>query len=221
MAVDEDQGIPAQVHVADDGRDLRALQLHPVAVEVEVPAVGPETDALGRPGLVGAVAGVDFLVAVGVEVGDDDQNDFFQPGTLRRGGDVPGQHQAGLLALDLAGVDVGLEVDDGPAVAAQLFRRSDRRVGHDEGGDVEAAGRPADGFNPDERAAFLQLVDEGPDVGVARGGLEVRRLGLGQERRIGLEARRDRPEAEKAEGQKSGGRRPEGPRETRGHGLYP
>jgi hypothetical protein len=52
--------------------------LHPVAVEVEVPVVGPEPDAFGRAGLVGAVAGIDLFISVGVEVGDDDQNELVQ-----------------------------------------------------------------------------------------------------------------------------------------------
>ena len=45
---------------------------------------------------------------------------------------IPQQSQRHLLALDLAGMDIGLDVDDRPAAAAGLLRRHHRAGGDHE-----------------------------------------------------------------------------------------
>src|SRR5579885_1642017 len=98
-------------------RTSGAFQLHEVAVEVEALGVGAGADALGAA-LVGAVGLVDLLVAVGVEVRGEDQHQVLEQRPFLREGEVAGQHQQGLLAVHLAGVDVAHREDDEPGKKA-------------------------------------------------------------------------------------------------------
>ena len=152
-------------------RDLRALELHGVAVEVEVLAVVPDARALLGADLAPAVPGVHLVVAVGVEDRGDEEDDLVEIGELGVEEDVAGEHQRRFLALDLAGVDVGLEVDDDALVVAQGQGICGQGLADDEERDVAALGRRADRLDPDEGRELLELADEGQDVGVGRCGL--------------------------------------------------
>ena len=134
---------------------LRRLELDVVAVDVEPLRVGARALAADRAVLEAAAGQRDLLVAVGVVVGVHEQHHRRQPvGVLARG-DVADQRQHRLLALDLAGVDVGLQVDAQP-VRGQHGGRP--RVG--DAADHGQQQRPA-----------LEGVAEGRDVHEVRGGV--------------------------------------------------
>ena len=191
VAVDEQERVPAPEDVADEAPHLGALELHAVAVEVEVLAVVADARALVRAGLAHAVAGVHLVVAVGVEDRGDEQDDLVEVGQLGIQEDVPGEHQSRLLALDLSGVDVGLEVDDGALVVAQGQGIAGHGLADDQERDGPALGRDGQGLDPDEGRELLEIADEGQDVGVGRGRGVIGRLG----RRSGARGRgRGRPD---------------------------
>ncbi|MCU0244187.1 MAG: hypothetical protein MUE80_05505 [Acidobacteria bacterium] len=177
VAVDEEERVPAPQDVADEAAHLGALELHAVAVEVEVLAVVTDARALLGAVLAHAVAGVHLVVAVGVEDGGDEQDDLVEVGPFGVEEDVPGQHERGLLALDLSGVDIGLDVDDDAVVVAEEERIVRQRVADDQERDGPAFGRDGQGLDPDERRELLEVADEGQDVGVGRGRGVARRLG--------------------------------------------
>ena len=126
VAVDEQERIPAVEDVLDEPRHLIAFELDRVAVEVEVLAVGPDAHALFRTGLLAAVVGIDLFVAVGVEDGRDEEDEPVEVGRFGLQEDVADHHQGRFFALDFAGVDVGLDIND------RFLRRvrPDRRRGN-------------------------------------------------------------------------------------------
>ncbi len=181
VAVDDQDGIPGVEDTEQEALDLGAFGLEGVAVEVEALAV--VTDALThlRAHLAGAALGIDLVVPVGVEDGRHQQDQLVQVGRLGRGQDVAHQHQRGFLALDFAGVDVGLNVDDRLAQLARLEGRGGQGIADDDQGHVLALGRDAQRLDPKERAHLLQLADEGHHVGVQGRLLVVGGFGHGQE----------------------------------------
>ncbi len=177
VAVDEEQRVPAPEDVLDEAGELRALELHGVAVEVQVLAVVADARTLLRADLAHAVARVHLVVAVGVEDRGDEQDDPVEIGRFGVEDDVAGQHQGRFLALDLAGVDVGLDVDDDALVVAQGQGVARRGLADDEERDGPAFGRDGQGLDPDERRELLEVADEAHDLGAGRGRGVIGRLG--------------------------------------------
>ena len=103
-----------------------------------------------------------------LKIGRDEQDDLVEIGELGIEDDVAGEHQGRFLALDLAGVDIGLDVDDDALVVAQGQGVLGQGLADDEERDVAALGRRADRLDPDERRELLEVADEGDDVGVGR-----------------------------------------------------
>ena len=90
---------------------LRRVELHVVAVEVVV-LRGRAPPHLLRAALVGPVPGAEALVAVRVEHRHEQQHDLVQRALGRRSVEHLAQgEEAGVLALDLAGMDAALHQD--------------------------------------------------------------------------------------------------------------
>jgi hypothetical protein len=163
------------------------------SVEVEALGVGALAHALGRADLPRAVVLGDALVAVGVVDRREDEHGAGEQGAvlggLRRRQDVARQHGQGLLAADLAGVDVAEGEEDHLAGLLGLLGRAHRRVGDDEERDLavlegEAHTPPAGESGARERAGALgirEAVEQGDDLRVARRGGVVRPLRDGEQ----------------------------------------
>jgi hypothetical protein len=103
--------------------NLRALELDEVAVEIEALGVGADANTSNGAVLGDAILDVDTLVAVGVEVGHDEEHDMLEPGVVATFGDLAHELQHRLFALDLPRVNVGVDED-----AQSWIRGEGRRV---------------------------------------------------------------------------------------------
>jgi hypothetical protein len=129
-----------------------------------------------------AVGGVEGVVAVGVEEGDDEQDDLREPVGVLTGEQVADEREAGLLALDLAGVDAVLHEHDRATAAAGLGGGSQAVPREDEQRQLAAAGAVAEVCDVQARVAErVKAGDEAHDVGV-EGGLAIAGgLGAGEQ----------------------------------------
>ena len=109
------------VHQLHERARLGGLQLHVVPVEIEVLRVGALPLSRHRAILPAAVGQAHLLVAVGVVDRLDDEDHGLQPVGVLAFGELAKEDQRRFLALDLAGVDVPLDVDAQPVGA--LHRR--------------------------------------------------------------------------------------------------
>ena len=148
-------------------------------VAIEVVALGVGALPLSGDGtvLAAAVVGGEALVAVGVVDRRDEQDHRLQPVGMLALGQFAQQDLRRLLALDLAGVDVGLDVD---AQLAGLLDRSGCRIRR---ADHRQRHRPPFERLPECRQVhrpgcrLRHRVQEGHDVVVVAGFAEVAALG--------------------------------------------
>jgi hypothetical protein len=122
VQVDVGQRIP-RVHQRQHGLHFRRVGLDVVAIEVEVLCRGAPSH-FDRAALVGAVVGREALMAVDVEDGDEDQHLLVE----RAFGGAAFEHlaqrkEAGILAVDLAGVDAALDQHHRQAALPGRLRR--------------------------------------------------------------------------------------------------
>jgi hypothetical protein len=107
------------------------------------------------------------LVPVGVEDGRDQDDELVEVKGGGREEDGAGQHERGLLAFDLPGVDVGLDVNDEAAVSAHPFGPVRQGFPDDDERNVAALRASAEGFDAYVGALLFELGDEVEDVGIA------------------------------------------------------
>jgi hypothetical protein len=156
--------IPA-VQQRDERARLGALELHEVAVEVELLRVLARADAAHRAVLRRAVLHVDQLVAVGVVVGRDENDDPLQH-RLQVAREQPArQDQRRFLALDLAGVDVGHDEHDGTRERVRRLGRLDCGIRQHQQGHVAPLFGRAERLHPHERARRAERVDDARHLG--------------------------------------------------------
>ena len=196
VAVHEEVRLPLREQARHVPR-LHGVLFDGVAVEVPAPAGVAGADpprgadlALEVHHVEPAVEGRDAIVAVGVEVGDEDEGEPAQhSGLLHREPPLPRQGEERLLALDLAGVDVRLDHHHGPPLPPRRGGREGGARGEDEDRHVPALPRRPHGQEAHAAAPPGQGGAEHLHLGVA-GGLRVPAvLGPGEELRV-LDARR-------------------------------
>ena len=121
-------------------------------------------------------------MAVGVEDRHEHEIDMVEQSRAAAHGDVAQQHEAGVLAVDLAGVDAGLGEQHRPADAAAAA--GDHRI---EGATLGAA---AESLDPQQGRGGDEPIDKSAGLVIARRGIEAARLGR---RDPGMAGRRDQP----------------------------
>ena len=159
---------------------LRRIGFHVVAVEVEVLRLAAEAHAV-RAVLVDAVVRRGILVAVHAEHRDVDQHHMVeQVRDLAGDRDIAQQHQPGVLALDLAGVDAGLQQHHGFVRGARGGRIEGAIATGDRHRHRPAFGRAAESVEMDHaRRGPLQPLQISQRVGVAGRGAEMGGFGRG------------------------------------------
>ena len=120
VQVNGEMRVPA-VEQADERKGLGRFHLDVIAVQIQSAGIFADAHAANRAILVRAVMDADFLVAVGVVNGRDENDELVQQGLKVTEEDAPGNLLHGLLALDLARVDVGHDEDDRLAGGAGRF----------------------------------------------------------------------------------------------------
>lgn len=121
VTVQEEDWIPAKEDILHQPRSFRALQLHPISVQIEILPIVPDSHASCRAHLVGPVLRADLLISIRIEVRADEDDQTIQVGSCGTLDDVPGQHEGGLFPLHLPCVDVGLNVYHRPIVEAEIL----------------------------------------------------------------------------------------------------
>ena len=121
MQVDADVRIVVAQQARQRSRFGR-LELHVIAIEIEILRVRPTPDAADRAVLQRTLAESDALVAVGVVDRRDEQHERVEPGGMLPVDDLAQQDLQRFLALDFAGVDVALHVDAGQTARAHGLR---------------------------------------------------------------------------------------------------
>ena len=125
-----------------------------------------------RSVLHGAVPGAAVLVAVHVKYGQHDEDGVVQPVAhvrLVRNGHVADQHQRRVLALNLAGVNAGLDQDDRLTGAVRCLGRESFVAAHDHGGHGAVVRRFTYRYDMHKRAALLEQAHGGHSLGVGAG----------------------------------------------------
>ncbi|SST12365.1 Uncharacterised protein [Acinetobacter baumannii] len=185
-------GEEAQLVVVEhpgDVADLRAVELGEVAVEIEIAAVHPPAGLL-RAVLVDPPVGAAAQVAVDVDHRDEQQVDLLQqPGERAVGSaHVAQQHEHGVLAVGLAGMDLGFHQQGRLGGALQA---GGGLVGLGGGGHQQhrvtlgaALGQLAQGDAAG--GGGYQFLQVGAGLAVVAGTLEVAALGLGDQGVAGL-----------------------------------
>ncbi len=180
VVVDVEVGIPG-VEESEPGAHLRRVGLDVVAVQVHALGVGAEAGGFGAV-LAGPVVGAEIFVAIDVEDRDDDEDHVIQPGgVFLADHHVADQHERGVLAFDLSGVNAALDEHDDLAGLSGGLGRERAVLGHDEGDHGAALGRGADGLHFDEARGSLQAVRDLDGFGVGRGLVPIGFLAGGQE----------------------------------------
>ena len=160
---------------------FRAVGLHVIAIEVVALRGGAEAHFLG-PALVGAVPCAEILVAVDVEHGHEQQHDLAE-GAFRRLAveHLPQGEEAGVLAVDLAGVDAALHQQHRQAVRLRRVRGQCAAARDHQQLHRPAFGRGAEGFAAHRiRVAPLERLAQRGHFVVAAGALEARAFGDGR-----------------------------------------
>jgi hypothetical protein len=98
------------VHQLDERLRLRRVELHVVAVDVQVLRVGARAHPVDRAVLALPVVQRELFVAVGVVDRRDEEDHRVEPRRVPPERQLAQQDLRRLLALDLAGVHVGLDV---------------------------------------------------------------------------------------------------------------
>ena len=105
-----------------------------------------------------------MLVAIGIVVRLDDENDGIQYVGFLLEEEIAKQGERGFLPFHFTGVDVALDVGDGSTEATGFFRRRDQRARRDDVPQVPTGGRLAKRSLVDPGSEQLEGVDEKPDV---------------------------------------------------------
>ncbi len=127
VQIDEHVRIPPGHQLHQRSR-FATLQLHVVAIEVETLRVLSRADTGHWAVLRGAVLDAHLLVAVGVVVGGDQHDQLPGQRLQIARHETAREHQDGFLALDFAGVNVGLHEDQRPVQLVRRFRRRHLRI---------------------------------------------------------------------------------------------
>ena len=183
MAVDEEVRRPGEEDVPDVAPDLRLLELHVVAVEIEPPDVAPLRVRGGEP--------------VRVELRDDEDRELVERAVhLRsRRREVADEEQHGLAEGALVAVHVRGQHEDRLAERPRLPRPGDRRPGEDGVGELAPEPRLSVDPEPHLRARRLdggEVVHHLPVGGVGGVARDLRpgpRGLLGRRRKSGREKR--------------------------------
>ncbi len=160
------------------GLHLGGIRFGVVAVEVVVLGGGAPAHLFGT-GLIRAVPPAEALVAVHVEYRDEHQDEGLE--RARRGlvvQELAYREEAGVLAIDLAGVDAALHQQHREAALAGLRRRQHSRAGNDQRKQRPALGRTAK-LHTTHGVLPVVLVSRAQplDFVVAAGPLKLRSLG--------------------------------------------
>ena len=116
-----------------------------------------------------AVLDADAVVAVGVEVGDDDEAHAIEDALAEWGErEIAAESEHLFFALDFAGVDVRLDHDDDLLLAARELGGERAARGEHERHDVLSLAALAYRSAMNQRALFGDLVAKRDDLGVAR-----------------------------------------------------
>ena len=110
VAIDVENGVE-RAQQRDHRTGLRRVRLGVVAVEIDVTRVRIATLFSG-PADMDEIVGAHLLVTVDIVDRHEDQIDMVEQIILSVQGDVAQQHQPGILAVDLAGVNASLDEHD-------------------------------------------------------------------------------------------------------------
>ena len=191
------QRVPA-LHQLQHRLHLGRVGLQVVAVEVVVLRGGAPAHFL-RPALVGTVPGAEPLVAVHVEDGHEHPDQLVQCTVGRPALQYLAQREeAGILSVDLTGVDAALDQHHRQAAPLRLLRRQGAAGGGDQGLHRAAFGRgPERGAAHGFRILACEGVAQRGDFLVASGLAEPGSFGHGGQCRLGVRRR--------CQGQQEGG----------------
>jgi hypothetical protein len=180
VQVDEDVRLPRGEHRERRAR-LRRFGLDVVPVEVERVGIGSLADHC-RTILRRAVSllGSDALVTVDVVDRDGDEHDRVEDVELLLEEQIAEQRLERFLALHLAAVDVGLDVNDRSVHPAGLCRGRDQRPRRNDVRDLSSLCGSTDRTDDDLRAKCAQRIDEAPHVVIRRRLREPRALRAGE-----------------------------------------
>ena len=182
MQVDGDLGIVVSEQ-ADQGAGLGRLELHVVAVQVQVLGVGALAHSPNRAVLQRSIRELDALVAVGVVDRRDEQHQRVEPGGVLPARQPAQQHLHRFLPLHFAGVNVRLDVDADLAAGADGgWTRVPHATDHDQR-QRPSFHRVAEGGRMEQpRRHGARAPHEVQDVGVRAGLAVVGAFGAGAER---------------------------------------
>ncbi len=125
MEIGKENGIP-RVHQLQHRHHLRGIRLGVVAIEVEILPRHPPAHLLGAV-LIRPVMGTEALVAIDVEDGHEDEGHLRQgPGDGFVLEELAKKPEAGVLAVDLSGMNPALHEDDRPALFPSGLRLEGR-----------------------------------------------------------------------------------------------
>ena len=111
VAVDNHGRVPL-FDATNESPNFGAFEFDEIAIEVESLGIGADTHPFFRPQLARPVRSRHAFITVRIEDGDDQQDQIFQQGRVGRGGNFPSEHQHCFLGVDLARMDISLNVDD-------------------------------------------------------------------------------------------------------------
>lgn len=154
VQVDDQVRVPA-AHEPDQCPRLRCGQLHVVAIEIEAIGILANANAADGAVLLDSIVGADFLVTVGVVVGDDEDDELGKERAQVAEQQALGEVEARLLPLNLPGVNVGHHQHNRLARLQRCTGSGDGRIGQDH----ERKRMTLDGlthhFDANERAGLL------------------------------------------------------------------
>ena len=110
VCVNEQDGIPV-IHDLNEEAGASRLQLGHIAVDVEAVSFGTGTDQLGSK-LGGNTILAEVVIAIRAVVGANHDDQILQQFIMLALRHFTGENQHGLLALDLAGVDIAVDIDN-------------------------------------------------------------------------------------------------------------
>ena len=174
VAIDVEDRIEAPQQ-RDDGARFGGVRLGIIAVQIDVAGVALIA-LLIRAAQRGEVPRAGPFVAIDIEDRHEDEVHPIEQVGLSPHRYVPEQHQPGILAVDLAGVDARLHEDDGTLTGAL--------AGADEH-QIAAFARRAERLDRDQWRGGGEPVEPRADLRIARGGGKARAFGGGDPRMVG------------------------------------